>query len=65
MTREFLSKRGLAFVEKDVLKDPQNLEELHQKTGRRATPTLLIGDQVIVGFDKPEIEQALKKIGLD
>jgi len=62
MAREFLSQKGVSFVEKDVINEPKNLEELVQKAGRRATPTLVIGDEVIVGFDKPEIEKALKKI---
>jgi protein-disulfide isomerase len=37
---------------------------LVRKTGRRATPTILIGDEVIVGFEKEEIEKALKKAGI-
>jgi len=37
---------------------------LVQKTGRRATPTILIGDEVIVGFEKEEIEKAMKKAGI-
>jgi protein-disulfide isomerase len=47
-----------------VIKDPKNLEELAKKTGRRATPTLIIGDEVVVGFEKAEIEKALKKAGI-
>jgi glutaredoxin 3 len=62
--REFLSQKGVPFIEKDVIKDPQNLEELARKTGRRATPTLVIGDEVIVGFEKGEIERALQKAGI-
>jgi protein-disulfide isomerase len=47
-----------------VIKDPKNLEELAQKTGRRATPTLIIGGEVIVGFEPAEIERALRKAGI-
>lgn len=64
MAREFLSQKGVSFVEKDVIHDPKNLEELTQKTSRRATPTLVIGDEVIVGFSKADVEQALKRAGL-
>jgi glutaredoxin len=62
--REFLSQKGIPFKEKDVIKDPKNLEELAQKTGRRATPTLIIGSEVIVGFEQAEIERALRKAGI-
>jgi glutaredoxin len=61
MAREFLLQKGVSFIEKDVIKDPKNLEELAQKTGRRATPTLIIGDEVIVGFEKAEMGKALQK----
>lgn len=64
MTRVYLSQRKIVFTEKDVIQDFQNLDERVRKTGRKATPTMIIGGQVIVGFDKPEIEKALKKIGL-
>ena len=47
-----------------MINDPRNLEELVRRAGRRATPTILIGDEVIVGFDKEEIEKALKKAGI-
>jgi protein-disulfide isomerase len=47
-----------------VIKDPKDLEELAQKTGRRATPTLIIGGEVIVGFEPAEIERALRKAGI-
>ena len=57
-------QKGVSFVEKDVIAEPKNLEELAQKTGRRATPTVMIGDEIIVGFEKTEIEKALKKIGI-
>jgi glutaredoxin len=54
----------MTFIEKDVIGDRKNLEELVQKTGRRATPTLIIGDEVIIGFEKENIEKALRKAGI-
>jgi protein-disulfide isomerase len=47
-----------------VIKDPKNLEELAQKTGRKATPTLIIGEEVIVGYEPAQIEKALKNAGI-
>jgi protein-disulfide isomerase len=47
-----------------VIKDPKNLEELARKTGGRATPTLIIGGEVIVGFEQAEVERALRKAGI-
>ena len=47
-----------------MIKDPKNLEELARKTGGRATPTLIIGGEVIVGFEQAEVERALRKAGI-
>ncbi len=47
-----------------MIKDPKILQELARKTGKRATPTLIISDEVIVGFEKAEIEKALQKAGI-
>ena len=29
-------------------------------TGRMRTPVIVVGDEVIVGFDRPKLEEALK-----
>ena len=42
--------------------DPEALRELQERTGRRATPVILIGGEVVVGFDRARL-QALLEIG--
>ncbi|MCI0420993.1 MAG: glutaredoxin family protein [Acidobacteria bacterium] len=50
-TKEFLSRHGVAFEERDVSKDDTALEEL-QKRGLMTTPVTLIDEAVVVGFDQ-------------
>jgi len=45
----------------DVSKDPKALEELDRLAGRRVVPVLVIGKEVMVGFDPKGIEELLKK----
>lgn len=57
--KEFLSHHRIAFTDRNIAEDPQALEELVNKTGRRATPVILMDDDVIVGFDRGKIERLL------
>jgi glutaredoxin 3 len=56
--KEFLSQKGISFTERDVSQDEQALAEL-EALGVMATPAMLIGDQVVVGFDRAKLEQLL------
>jgi len=37
---------------------------LARKTGRKATPTLTIAEEAIVGFEKARIGKALERVGI-
>lgn len=56
--KEFLSHKGVAFIDKNVREDPAALEEL-QKLGYRATPVTLIDGEMVVGFDRGKLERLL------
>ena len=45
-----------------VDQDPEAMRELQERTGRRATPVILIGEEVVVGFDRGRLT-ALLAIG--
>jgi len=57
--KEFLSQKGVEFSEHDVAKDQKARDEMVQKTGRMAVPTILVGDQVVVGYNPTELERLL------
>jgi glutaredoxin 3 len=56
--KEFLSRKGVQFVERDVSQDESALTEL-EALGAMATPVTVINGQVVVGFDKARLEQLL------
>jgi glutaredoxin len=44
---------------KDVSSDQQAVFELVRTYKSRSTPTIVIGDQVMIGFDPDKLEQML------
>lgn len=59
MAKEFLAQRGVAFVEKDVTRDPSAAQEMVRRSGQQGVPVILVDDQVVVGFNQPLLNQLL------
>lgn len=57
-TKEFLSRNGIQFTERDVSTDESALEEL-QTRGLMTTPVTLIDGEAVVGFDKDKLSAML------
>jgi len=55
----FLKDRGAKFEERNVLRDEAAVRELEEKYNSRATPTLVIGEEVLVGFDPERMDELL------
>lgn len=60
MAREYFEQKGLGYAEKDITEDRDALTFILEKVGQAVTPIITINDKVIVGFDKPKIDQALE-----
>jgi glutaredoxin 3 len=57
-TQEFLANKGIEFVNRDITKEPQALEEL-RKLGYLTTPVTVIDGEIVIGFDQRKLEQIL------
>jgi glutaredoxin len=57
--KEFLSDKGVTFIERDVSKDEDALTEL-KKLGVMTTPVTVIEGEVVIGFDRSKLEQMLQ-----
>lgn len=55
---EFLKQKGIPFVAKNVSEDAGAQEELIA-LGSRSTPTIKIGDEILIGFSPSKIMKAL------
>lgn len=57
--KEFLSQRGVPWTEKYVDEDRNAAIEMIRRSGQQGVPVTIIGDEVVVGFDKPRLERIL------
>jgi glutaredoxin 3 len=55
---EYLSQKGVPFIEKNVVRDPSAMQDL-MRMGLRLLPVFVIGDQRLSGFNPKEIDAAL------
>jgi glutaredoxin len=56
--KEFLSRKGVAYTERDISRDQQALDEL-SRLGYMTTPVTTIDGEVVVGFDQKRLEALL------
>lgn len=59
MAKEFFQKNNVEFQEFDVGKDLDKRKEMIEKSGQMGVPVIMVGDNMIVGFNKPKLEELL------
>lgn len=59
--KKFLTAHNIVFEYKDVQADPVALREL-VRLNSRSTPTIVVGDEVMVGFDPVRLEALLEAV---
>jgi len=57
--KNYLTTHNIAFEYRDVQADPAALREL-VKLNSRSTPTIVVGDEVMIGFDPEHLESLLQ-----
>lgn len=58
--KDYLDKLGVKYTDKDVEHDQVALTEAVTKSGQMGIPVLDIDGTIVVGFDRPKIDAALK-----
>lgn len=58
--KEYLDKLGVKYEDHDVEKDPAAANDSVKKSGQMGIPVIDIAGTIIVGFDRPKIDEALK-----
>ncbi len=58
--KDYFKKLNVHFTEYDVANDRARAEEMVRKSGQMGVPVVDINGKIIVGFNKPEIDKALK-----
>lgn len=61
MAKNWFRENRIKYVEYDVARDPRKADEMVRKSGQMGVPVLDVNGRIIVGFDKPKIEAALRR----
>ena len=60
MVKRYLDDKGIKYTYIDVDHDPKAGLEAVNKSGQRGIPVTDLGGDIIIGFDRPKIDAALK-----
>jgi glutaredoxin 3 len=61
MVKEYLSQKGIPFLDYDVSRDSAAAQEMVNRTGQRGVPVIIIDGQIVVGFDRPQLDRLLSQ----
>lgn len=59
MAKDFFTENGVAYEDFNVGENPEKRQEMIQKSGQMGVPVIVIGNNIIVGFNKPKIVELL------
>ncbi len=59
MAKEFFKEKNIAYEDFNVAEDHEKRQEMIQKSGQMGVPVIQIGNNLIVGFNKPKIVELL------
>lgn len=59
--KEYFTENNIAFTDVNVAADQQKAQEMMQKSGQMGVPVIEIGEDIVVGFNKPVIEKLLNE----
>lgn len=58
--KQYLDGKGFKYTDKNVEADVANAQESVKKSGQMGIPVIDINGTIIIGFDRPKIDAALK-----
>ena len=59
MAKDFFKEKNIAYIEHDVASNLEKRKEMMERSGQLGVPVIFVGDQMIIGFNKPKVVQAL------
>ena len=57
--KEYLSQKGIPYVEKNVAQDRDAAKEMIQKSGQMGVPVIIIDDEIVIGFNQTRLDKLL------
>ncbi len=57
--KDYLSRKGIHYTDIDVAQDREKAKEMTQKSGQMSVPVIIIGDEIVVGFNQVQLDKLL------
>ena len=57
--KEYLTEKKIAFTDYNVAADTAKAEEMVNKTGQMAVPVIDIDGEIVIGFDRAQLDELL------
>jgi glutaredoxin-like YruB-family protein len=64
MAKQWLKEKKVEFDDVNVGMDQEKAREMIKKSGQMGVPVIDIDGEIIIGFDRPKMENTLKTKGL-
>ena len=55
LTKEFLKEKNIEYTDYNVAEDAAKRQEMMEKTGQMGVPVIMVGDEIMVGFDQSKL----------
>jgi len=59
MAKKYFREKGVQFKDVDVSRDAAAARDMMRRSGQGGVPVIDIGGRIVVGFDRPKINQLL------
>lgn len=57
--KAFFKEHDIEYTEHNVAEDTEKRAEMMEKSGQMGVPVIIVGDEVLVGFDEEKLSAAL------
>ncbi len=57
--KRYFREKGIKFNDIDVTRDPAAARDMVRRSGQQGVPVIDIGGRIVVGFNRPAIDQLL------
>lgn len=59
MAKDYFTENNIAYTEYDVASDQAKRSEMVEMSGQMGVPVIVIGDDLIIGFDEAKVKELL------
>jgi len=57
--KKYFRQQGIRYKTVDVARDQAAARDMVRRSGQQGVPQILIGNKIVVGFDRPKIDRLL------